>query len=135
MISSVKDGEQTLGIIVYASFKPDEDSIRFLTPDDSSFQLGIMSRNTGYSVMAHVHRKVKREIEQTQEVLFIRSGQCRVSFYSDKKKLVEEIDLKSGDIVMFISGGHAIRMMAKTDILEVKQGPYLGELDKERFEI
>jgi hypothetical protein len=31
------------------------------------------------------------------------------------------------------AGGHGFKMLEKSEIIEVKQGPYCGELDKTRF--
>lgn len=42
--------------------------------------------------------------------------------------------MRSGDIVILKSGGHGFKVIERADIFEVKQGPYLGTLDKIRFE-
>jgi len=95
--------------------------------------MGLMSLKAGHVIQAHVHNIVKREIDTTQEVLFIRRGKVRVDFYSDTKVFLESRMLFSGDVILLASGGHGFEMMEDTDIIEVKQGPYLGENDKERF--
>jgi hypothetical protein len=35
--------------------------------------------------------------------------------------------------MLMVAGGHGFRMLEDTVILEVKQGPYTGEDEKERF--
>lgn len=135
MARYIKHDEVTLGILVSSELQLEQNSINFLTRNDSSLQLGVMSRGKGYSVKPHVHKNVKREIFQTQEVLFIKSGTCLVTFYSEEREVVESIEVHAGDVVMFVRGGHAIVMLEDTEIIEVKQGPYLGELDKDRFDV
>ena len=42
--------------------------------------------------------------------------------------------LKTGDIILLAQGGHGFEFLEESEIIEVKQGPYAGELDKKRFE-
>jgi mannose-6-phosphate isomerase-like protein (cupin superfamily) len=109
------------------------DGIKFLTPDDFSQQVGLMTRPAGYRIPPHVHRPVRREVEITKEVLFIRSGRMRIDFYDEHKVFLCSREVATGDTVLLAYGGHGIEMLEPTDILEVKQGPYAGERDKERF--
>jgi hypothetical protein len=37
-------------------------------------------------------------------------------------------------VILLASGGHGFTMLEPTEIIEVKQGPYAGTEDKERFE-
>jgi hypothetical protein len=41
--------------------------------------------------------------------------------------------LRAGDIAIAVGGGHGFRMLEDTVLLEVKQGPYPGQTEKERF--
>jgi hypothetical protein len=41
--------------------------------------------------------------------------------------------LNKGDVILLADGGHGFKMIEDSEIIEVKQGPYAGELDKERF--
>lgn len=134
MTRFIRYKENLLGIVISAEQRAKADSIDFFTSNESSLQLGIMSRSKGYIVKPHVHKSVRREIHQTQEVLLIRFGNCLITFYNEAREIVEKIKVCTGDVVMFVNGGHAIEMLEETEILEVKQGPYLGELDKDRFE-
>jgi hypothetical protein len=42
--------------------------------------------------------------------------------------------LSSGDVLLLAFGGHGFQMLEDCEVIEVKQGPYSGELDKTRFE-
>ena len=41
--------------------------------------------------------------------------------------------LRPGDVVLLGHGGHGFSMLEPSEMIEVKQGPYAGEQDKERF--
>lgn len=84
-------------------------------------------------IKAHVHNVIKREISVTQEVLILKKGQMRLDLYSNDKEYIESVVMNSGDIVFLASGGHGIKCLDEVEVIEVKQGPYLGEADKVRF--
>ena len=81
-----------------------------------------------------MHNAVQREVQFTKEVLFIKSGKVRVDFYDDEKKYIESRVLVSGDVILLAFGGHGFEMLEDSEIIEVKQGPYVGEKDKTRFD-
>jgi hypothetical protein len=119
---------KTLAIILYKKYK--SDGINFFTPDNFSQQLGYMNRPKGYVIVPHFHKKVKREVHYTKEVLFIKSGKVRVDFYNNKKKFIKYRILNKGDIILLADGGHGFTMLKPTEMIEVKQGPYVGDKDK-----
>ena len=41
--------------------------------------------------------------------------------------------LGPGDVILLISGGHGFEVLEELNMVEVKQGPYVGETDKTRF--
>ena len=43
-------------------------------------------------------------------------------------------NLLKGDVIILISCGHGFFMEKESELIEVKQGPYLEEKDKERFD-
>jgi mannose-6-phosphate isomerase-like protein (cupin superfamily) len=120
-----------LAVILRRSFK--RDGIQFVTADDYSQQLGYMNRPAGYTIPPHVHNPVAREVRFTKEVLFVRSGRVRVDFYSDAQAYLESTVLETGDVILLAYGGHGFEMLEPTEMIEVKQGPYVGEQDKTRF--
>jgi len=132
MIEQIKYGNLILGIIVRHEYC--NDNITFFTPDTFSQQLGYMKHPEGYQIVPHVHNPVKREVEYTQEVLFIKSGCVQVDFYSDDRLYLESRILYQGDIVLLAHGGHGFKMLEQSELIEVKQGPYCGDMDKTRFD-
>ena len=131
MIEVVVHAERTLAIIIRAEYAAE--GIKFFTPDDFSQQLAYMNRPNGYSIQPHVHNPVTREVHFTKEVLFIKSGKLRADFYDDEQNYLESRILYKGDVILLSFGGHGFKMLDDCEIIEVKQGPYAGELDKTRF--
>jgi hypothetical protein len=131
MMREIRDGDSLIAIIIRKNFK--SDGIKFFTKGDNPLQLGYMNRKKDYEIEPHIHLEEKREISLTQEVLFIKSGEVSVKLYSKKMVLLERVTLFEGDFILLASGGHGFTMKKDTEILEIKQGPYLKDLDKKRF--
>lgn len=132
MLLKICHEEQVIAIILRASFVAE--GIQFITPDSFSQQLGYMNRPQGYVIPPHDHKPVPRIIEWTQEVLFIRSGRVRLDLYAPcPREYLESRILLPGDVVLLAHGGHGLLMLEPSEIVEVKQGPYAGTDDKERF--
>ena len=131
MIETLKNGEQLLAVIVSHRFA--EPGIHFFTPDDLSQQLAYMRHPGGKIIEPHVHNPVNREVQFTQEVLFIKRGKLRVDFYDNHQKYLESRVLEAGDVILLATGGHGFEVLEEVEMVEVKQGPYAGDQDKTRF--
>jgi mannose-6-phosphate isomerase-like protein (cupin superfamily) len=131
MIETIYHGSQLLALILSHRFH--EDGIHFFTPDELSQQLAYMKYPVGKVIPAHVHNPVHRDVLFTQEVLFIKKGKLRVDFYNDEQKYLESRVLEEGDVILLVTGGHGFEVIEAIEMVEVKQGPYLGEQDKTRF--
>lgn len=132
MIEYINDHDTLLSIIIRSGYE--KDGIEFFTPDGLSQQLAYMKRPKNHLIDPHVHNPVPREVVHTNEVLFIKSGKIRIDFYDQKKSYLKSRVLEQGDIILLASGGHGIQMLEETEIIEVKQGPYIQNKDKTRFE-
>jgi len=132
MIEQIKYKDKLLSVIIRANYK--SEGIEFFTPDDFSQQLAYMNRKKDYIIPPHVHNAVQRDVHFTQEVLVIKSGKVRVDYFDDNKNYLESRLLNIGDVVLLAYGGHGFTMIEDSEIIEVKQGPYAGEMDKVRFE-
>ena len=131
MTEEILHDGRLLALILRSGFRAD--GIRFFTPSDFSQQLGYMNRAQGYVIPPHVHNPVQRSVQYTKEVLFIKSGRVRVDFYDDDQSYLESRILGAGDVILLAYGGHGFEMLAPTEMIEVKQGPYAGDADKTRF--
>jgi hypothetical protein len=131
MIETIIYDKTTLGIIVRNSYRAE--GIQFFTPNEFPQQLAYMNRPKGHVIDPHVHNPVPREVVLTQEVLLVRSGRVRVDFYTDAKDYVESRVLEPGDVILLAAGGHGFEMLEDAEMIEVKQGPFCGGMDKTRF--
>ena len=87
----------------------------------------------GQEIRPHLHLPVVREVHGTTECIVVRKGSCLIDIYDRNKALLSTHELATGDIVLLLGGGHGFRMREDTVLFEVKQGPYVGMADKERF--
>ena len=131
MIENIVFKGQILAVLISADFHAN--GICFFTPNDFSQQVGYMNRPQGYIIPPHIHNALPREVLITKEVLFIKSGKVRVDFYDNDQNYLESRILNVGDVILLAFGGHGFVMLEASEIIEVKQGPYAGELDKTRF--
>ena len=120
-----------LAYIIRRELTPD--STTFLTPSEMSQQLGFVVYPAGGEIKPHLHRSIERNIRGTSEVLLLRKGRCEVDFYNNAKEPVATRELREGDILLLVDGGHGFRMFEDTIFVEIKQGPYTGLDEKERF--
>ena len=131
-VEQIFDDYRMIAIIIYSEY--DKEGIDFFTPNNFSQQLAYMKHPKDYKIGAHVHKPVPRNVKYTQETLFIRKGSVKINFYDEKKQYLDSRILKTGDVILLVSGGHDFLMLEDTEMIEVKQGPYAGDEDKERFE-
>ena len=129
--SVTSDSGHVLAMIIPAGVK--STGIHFITGDESAHQIGVLNWPGGHVIDAHIHNPLTRTIDSTQEVLFIRSGRVRMDLYDMEKNYQCSRELVSGDTVFLVAGGHGFEILEDADIVEVKQGPYLGEGEKTRF--
>lgn len=132
MLEQITHQDRLLALIVSHRFN--QPGIHFFTPNDLSQQLAYMHHPTGKIIPPHVHNPVPREVTYTQEVLFIKSGKLRVDFYSDRQNYLDSRVLEAGDVILLVTGGHGFEVLEEVEMIEVKQGPYVGDRDKTRFE-
>ena len=130
-IEWIKNGQEILAVIITAEYQPDK--TEFITPPDYTHQIGFIVNKKGKTIVPHLHLPVERTIVGTPEVLYIKSGKVEVSLYSNEKEVVDTKMLNKGDIILLIDGGHGFKMIEDAVIMEIKQGPYVGIEDKDRF--
>jgi hypothetical protein len=131
VIEWIKAGDRPLAGIIRGSVMPSETT--FITPDDYKQQVGFIAYPAGGVIKRHVHKPLERHIVGTSEVLVVRKGRAEIDIYDDDRTLVATRELRAGDVMLMVGGGHGFRMLEDTVFLEVKQGPYTGIDEKERF--
>ena len=123
--------ENLLAIVV----KNNESDIEknFITEDDAEFQVATFNLENDTIIQNHYHPPQKREVYSTSEAIVVIDGQLTVNLFNSQQELVQSVTLKNGDLINMISGGHGIVVDTNTRFVEVKQGPYLDDIDKIRF--
>jgi hypothetical protein len=132
MVEAIVDGETTLAIVIARDAISDQTA--FFTDESSTFQAGFVVYPAGGAVTPHLHLPVVRQVVGTSELLVVRRGSCVVDIYAADRRLVASRELALGDAVLSLAGGHGFRMTDDTVLLEIKQGPYGGLEEKERFD-
>jgi hypothetical protein len=133
-IVEIKEGDLVLARHIPASAAWKE-GLNFFSQDEDFIQVGIWGYGEGKELKAHIHNEVKREVQWTQEVLFVRSGKLRANIFDTSETKVGELEIKAGDIIILLRGGHGYDILEDgTQVLEIKNGPYVGpELDRRRL--
>jgi len=119
--------------VLQAIFVPgtaEYDGIKFFTSPQNDLQIALMTRDFNSPVHAHQHLLTQRTVHSTQEFVWIREGKAHVVIYDDDLTISHELTLCTGDSILFVSGGHAINFLIRTQLLEIKQGPYQKTHDK-----
>ena len=130
-IERLTQGKRLLAIIVRAEYLPA--ATAFLTSPELEQQLGFVVHPAGERIPSHMHRPEERHLTGTSEVLVVVKGQCEIDLFNDDQALVATRQLKPGDVILLASGGHGFRMLEDTVLLEIKQGPYMGQDEKDIF--
>ena len=108
--------------------------IALRTESDAAVQLGVFHLPDGEVIVPHAHIPCERVLTQTSEVLVIQEGRLHVDFYRKDRTILSNAVVAAGDILILLHGGHGFRALEPVRMLEVKQGPYMGERDKVRFD-
>lgn len=133
-IVEIKEGNLVLARHIPASAAW-KDGLNFFSQDEDFIQVGVWGYGAGKELKAHIHNEVKREVLWTQEVLFVRTGKLRANIFDTSETKVAELEINAGDVIILLRGGHGYDILEDgTQVLEIKNGPYVGsELDRRRF--
>lgn len=133
-IVEIKEGDLVLARHIPASAAW-KDGLNFFSQDGDFIQVGIWGYEAGKQLKAHIHNEVKREVLWTQEVLFVRKGKLRANIFDTTEKKVAELGVNAGDVIILLRGGHGYDILEHgTQVLEIKNGPYVGpERDRRRL--
>jgi oxalate decarboxylase/phosphoglucose isomerase-like protein (cupin superfamily) len=101
-------------------------------PAEAAWKDGLTFFSAGKELKAHIHNEVPREVLWTQEVIFVKKGKIRANIFNTSEEKVAEIEVNTGDIIILLRGGHGYDILEDgTQVLEVKNGPYVGP-DRDR---
>jgi len=109
--------------------------VDFLTKDKDLLQLGFINHKKNHHIKSHIHLKKPRIINYCTEVLLIEKGKVKIKFYDNNNSDIKKDKiLTKGDIIILFQGGHGFKILEKTQIIEIKQGPYVEGKDKKIIE-
>lgn len=130
-IVEIKEGDLVLARHIPASAAW-KDGLNFFSQDEDFIQVGVWGYGAGKELKAHIHNEVKREVLWTQEVLFVRTGKLRANIFDTSETKVAELEINAGDVIILLLGGHGYEILEEgTQVLEIKNGPYVGP-DRDR---
>lgn len=130
----IDGGEGLLAVLIFRGDAPLRHGAQFFTSTELPQQVAQMAYPAGHVIEPHTHVVVQRTVRFTQEVLVIQKGSVRIDFYTSRGEYIcESRVLHAGDMAVLIGGGHGLEVLEDLEMVEVKQGPYLGDSDKVRF--
>ena len=106
----------------------------FFTPDDFPLQMGTSFYPAGDRIQPHVHVPQLRQVELVNEYIYVKSGRVELTLYTKDRMPVTKFELSAGDSLLLTGGGHGFKVIDACQLIEVKQGPYLGMDDKVKFD-
>ena len=132
MIENLKYNKRTIAIIIRSNFVSKK--TKFFTNSNSEFQIGSIVYKKNTEAKKHSHNKRNSTIKSTSEVLYIKKGKIIASIYNKKcTRLLFRKFLNKGDILFLNECGHSFKFVKDTQMIEIKQGPYLNLNDKKIF--
>lgn len=133
-VTEIKQGDLVLARHVSAD-DAWGDGLKFFSPDGDYQQVGTWGYDQGKVLLAHSHNKVARNVLWTQEVLYIRDGRVRAEIFDTSDNKVAELEAGPGDLLILLRGGHGYQILENgTQVLEIKNGPYVGaDADRRRL--
>ena len=131
-IQEIKENNKVIAK-VFKYTKKKFKGIKFFTPSNFNLQVGLMCHPKKYKIHPHFHLNKKKTIQHMSEFLIVFKGKLKVNFYNKNKKKFKSIILKKRDMILLITGSHGFDVLEKIEMIEIKQGPFSGEIDKIRF--
>ena len=132
-VEKIMDKDLVLAIIIRDGDW--EEGLNFVSSEEDYQQVGIWKYNKGKKLAPHIHLIAPREVLRTQEVVFVKEGRIRADIYTEKEKFLKSVELEKSDTIILLNGGHGYEILEdNTEVLEVKNGPYVGA-DRDRKRI
>ena len=133
MIKEIIHKKKLYALIIKETYQK-EKGISFFTGNEANQQIGFMNHPKNYFIKPHKHQKRETKIFITSEVIILQKGKLRVDFYDTKKKYLHSIVMKKNQIIMLVHGAHGFKALEPVKMLEIKQGPFVGNKDKIKFD-
>tara|TARA_Y100000992_G_C20992736_1_gene362719 strand:- start:180 stop:608 length:429 start_codon:yes stop_codon:yes gene_type:complete len=128
--------KQTLyALIIKRKRKFIKKGVDFVTDKKDLLQVGFLNHKENHIIKSHIHLRKRRVVNYCTEVLIIEKGKVKIKFFNNKNiDIKKDKILNKGDVIILFEGGHGFKVIQKTQIIEVKQGPYVELKDKKLIE-
>ena len=134
-IIEIKHRKKLYALLIKKKRRFIKKGVDFVTKESDLMQLGFLNHKKKHKIKSHIHLKKPRIINYCTEVLLIEKGKVKITFYDSKNRNIKKDQiLNKGDIIILFQGGHGFEILEKTQIIEVKQGPYVENKDKKIIE-
>ena len=130
-ILEIRNKQNLYALIIKKKRRFIKNGVDFLTKDKDLLQLGFINHKKNHHIKSHIHLKKPRIINYCTEVLLIEKGKVKIKFFDNNSSDIKKDKiLNKGDIIILFQGGHGFKILEKTQIIEIKQGPYVEGKDK-----
>ena len=130
-IIEIRNKQNLYALIIRKKRRFIKNGVDFLTKDKDLLQLGFINHKKNHHIKSHIHLKKPRIINYCTEVLLIEKGKVKIKFFDNNSSDIKKDKiLNKGDIIILFQGGHGFKILDKTQIIEIKQGPYVEGKDK-----
>lgn len=109
----------------------------FIGTPDLPLQAAFVNAFKDKTLKAHKHI-IRDRIpkHKTMEFLYIIEGRIEATIYDNDMEIVTLVNLRGGDYIFTIDGGHKYFIMEEATFIEIKGGPYTGDAaDKEKYDL
>ena len=135
LIIEIKNKKILYALIIKKKRRFIKKGVDFLTKDQDLLQLGFINHKKNHYIKSHIHLKKPIIINYCTEVLLIEKGKVKIKFFDNNQSDIKKDKiLTKGDIIILFQGGHGFKILEKTNIIEIKQGPYVEGKDKKIIE-
>ena len=134
-IIETRNKKTLYALIIKKKRKFTNKGVDFITEEKDLLQLGFLSHKKNHIIKSHIHLKKRRIVNYCTEVLLIEKGKVKIKFFDNKNSDIKKDKiLNKGDIIILFEGGHGFTVLEKSEIIEIKQGPYVEGKDKKIIE-
>lgn len=113
--------------LIAIRFKKFKEGAIPLTDPREPLQLLVHKRSAGKHTQAHYHVPKKRTTEKLQECLVVMKGKIKIDLYGPDKKFFKYLFLSVGEVIILMNGGHAVHLIKDSEIIEIKNGPFVDD--------
>ena len=98
-----------------------------VTDGSEPLQLVTLKHPKHSYLAAHTHTPRRRIVRTLQECLIVKKGRVRLDLYAPDGTLFTKVTLRAGDSFILQNGGYGIHLLEDSELLEVKNGPFLDD--------